>query len=219
MCRYRRSTVPAPTKGGCELRALILDYGEVLSLRQAPGLVDAMATELGIDRETFEPAYWRRRRAYDLGMPASEYWSATLGDLGVTSTTAIPALIDLDVQSWTGYREPMWALAASARAAGWKTAILSNGVPEVMARVGAERDLSLFDAVVVSYEIGHAKPDAEIYEVTLSRVGSTAADGLFVDDRAENIAAAERLGLSTFHFTGDDRMGRFSAFLTAELSK
>jgi putative hydrolase of the HAD superfamily len=192
----------------------------VLSLRQDSDLVDRMTAITGAGRERFEQAYWRHRRAYDLGRRATDYWRDTLHDLGVTEDAAVESLIDLDVQSWTRYREPMWALARTVRAAGVKTAILSNGVPEVMARVRADRPLAeLFDVVVVSYELGHAKPDREIYDATLSKLGVAAQDALFVDDRGENIAAADRLGLGTFHFTGDGRFGRFQACLTEELSK
>jgi len=179
-----------------------------------------MAEIIGVDRERFEQAYWRHRRAYDLGRRATDYWRDALHDLGVGDHAVLESLIDLDVQSWTRYREPMWTLARDVRASGVKTAILSNGVPEVMARVRADRPLAeIFDVVVVSYELGHAKPDREIYEATLSELGVVPQDALFVDDRGENIAAADELGLRTFHFTGDDRFGRFRAYLTEELSK
>jgi putative hydrolase of the HAD superfamily len=192
----------------------------VLSLPQDSALVDGMAAITGVDRERFEQAYWRHRRAYDLGRRATDYWRDTLHDIGVTDHAVLESLIDLDVQSWTRYREPMWTLARTVHASGVKTAILSNGVPEVMARVRADRPLAeLFDVVVVSYELGHAKPDREIYEATLSKLGVAPRDALFVDDRGENIAAADTLGLGTFHFTGDGRFGRFQAYLTEELSK
>ncbi len=192
----------------------------MLSLPQDNDLVDRMAAITGVDRERFEQAYWRHRRAYDLGRRATDYWRDTLHDLGVSDHAVLESLIDLDVQSWTRYREPMWTLARDVRASGVKTAILSNGVPEVMARVRADRPLAeIFDVVVVSYELGHAKPDREIYEATLSRLGVAPQEALFVDDRGENIAAADELGLRTFHFTGDDRFGRFQAYLTEELSK
>jgi len=192
----------------------------VLSLPQDSDLVDRMAASVGVERGRFERAYWRHRRAYDLGRRATDYWRDTLHDLGVSDRAVLESLIDLDVQSWTRYREPMWTLARDVRVSGVKTAILSNGVPEVMARVRADRPLAeIFDVVVVSYELGHAKPDREIYEATLSRIGVLPHDALFVDDRSENITAAEELGLQTFHFTGGDRFGRFQAYLTEELSK
>jgi putative hydrolase of the HAD superfamily len=192
----------------------------VLSLPQDNDLVDRMAATTGVGRERFEQAYWRHRRAYDLGRRAADYWRDTLHDLGVSDHAVLASLIDLDVQSWTRYRAPMWTLAREVRASGVKTAILSNGVPEVMASVRADHPLAeIFDVVVVSYELGHAKPDREIYEATLSELGVVPQDALFVDDRGENIAAADELGLRTFHFTGDDRFGRFLAYLTEELSK
>ena len=179
-----------------------------------------MAEIIGVDRERFEQAYWRHRRAYDLGRRATDYWRDTLHDLGVSDHAVLESLIDLDVQSWTRYREPMWTLARDVHASGVKTAILSNGVPEVMARVRADRPLpEIFDVVVVSCELGHAKPDPEIYEATLSKLSVAPQDALFVDDRGENIAAADELCLRTFHFTGDDRFSRFQAYLTEELSK
>ena len=60
----------------------------------------------------------------------------------------------------------------------------------------------IFDVVVVSYELGHAKPDREIYEATLSKLGVVPQDALFVDDRGENIAAADELGLADLPFHG-----------------
>jgi putative hydrolase of the HAD superfamily len=201
------------------VRALILDYGEVLSLPQSPELTEAMAATLGVPRDTFEAAYWRHRRAYDLGLPVTDYWTMTLADLGITAVSSIPALVELDIRSWTRYREPMWTAAAAARAAGVKTAILSNGVPEIMERVRLERMLgATFDVVVVSCEVGCAKPDPEIYRLTLSQLDAAPEHAVFVDDRTENIDAARQLGLRTVHFSGEERMAEFQARLTEELS-
>jgi putative hydrolase of the HAD superfamily len=196
------------------VQALILDYGEVLSVPQSRDALRAMADATGVALDAFEPAYWRHRRAYDIGLPARDYWTATLADLRAPGDDLIDRLIALDVESWTHYREEVWDIAAAVRRAGQKTAILSNGVPEVMARVRRDRDLpALFDAVIVSYEVGHAKPDAGIYQLTLSRLGVAAGDSLFVDDRAENITAAAALGMETLHFTGDDKLQRLRARL------
>ena len=180
-----------------------------------------MAAITGVDRERFEQAYWRHRRAYDLGRRATDYWRDTLHDLGVTDHAVLESLIDLDVQSWTRYREPMWTLARTVRAAGVKTAILSNGVPEVMARVRADRPLA--ETLRRRGGLVRARPretrSRDLPRPPCSKLGVVPQDALFVDDRGENIAAADTLGLRTFHFTGDDRFGRFQAYLTEELSK
>jgi putative hydrolase of the HAD superfamily len=189
------------------LRALILDFGEVLVRPQPAAIVAEMAALAGLDDEGFRRRYWHHRRFYDGGAPADEYWKLVLaGPPPAANPTGAPIdrLKDADARSWTDYREDLWTLTAEFRARGGKTAFLSNGVPEVMNRVRAERALGdYFDAVVVSYEVGFTKPDAKIYELCLSQLGVLASSALFVDDRAENIEAAERLGIQTMLFRGD----------------
>lgn len=53
----------------------------------------------------------------------------------------------------------------------------------------------LADLMVISSEEGVAKPDPRIYELTLNRLGVTASEALFVDDRPENVEPAVRLGM------------------------
>lgn len=198
------------------LEALILDYGNVLSHPQREDWFEAMAAQAGVPTQVFRDAYWRHRQPYDAGLPAAEYWRRVLATLGQSSGAlehgpAIDKLIEADVASWTEYREEMWVLARSFRVGGGRTAFLSNGVPEAMARIRAERPLERwFDVVVVSCEVGVAKPDPVIYRMCLSRLSVEPDHALFVDDRLENIDAAARLGIETFHFAGDDLMRRLA---------
>jgi putative hydrolase of the HAD superfamily len=117
----------------------------------------------------------------------------------------LDALMTADFLSWNDARDAVWAIAALFKASGGRTAILSNGVPAVMNRVRTARPLAdCFDAVIVSFEVGCAKPDPRIYEICLEKLGVPAASALFVDDRLENVAAAEQLGINTLHFTGEE---------------
>ena len=185
--------------------ALILDYGEVLCHPMRPGGMALLASQLGAPESEMAEVYWRHRRDYDLGMPSRQYWALVAQDLGTALDEGLLAsLITVDVDSWTDYRDEMWALAATFREAGGRLGMLSNGVPEIVARIRSDRDLSaLFDAVVISYEVQLAKPEPEIYRITLDRLGVPPGAALFVDDRLENIDAARELGFETLHFTGD----------------
>jgi len=191
-------------------RALILDYGGVLSHPQPEEWFSSTAREMGVEEGALRRAYWQHRHAYDAGLPAEEYWQRVEDTLGLPSRPhLIPRLIQSDVESWTSYREEVWAVARSFRARGGRTAFLSNGVPEAMARIRAERPLERwFDVVVVSFEVGVAKPDPDIYRICLSRLGVLPEQALFVDDRVDNIEAAARLGIETLHFEGDQALGK-----------
>jgi putative hydrolase of the HAD superfamily len=185
-------------------KALILDYGEVLSHPQADGTLAAMAGVLGVPEPSFTEAYWRGRHEYDCGLPAREYWTGIALSLGLDAPdeAQFSALVACDISSWTDYRDAMWDLVREFREAGGRTAFLSNGVPEIMERIRADRALhDFFDAVVVSCEVGLAKPDAAIFHLTLERLGARPAEALFVDDRAVNTAAAEALGIATLTFS------------------
>ena len=53
----------------------------------------------------------------------------------------------------------------------------------------------LFDAVVLSNEVGVSKPDVRIYEIIAERLGVDTAVCVMVDDRAENIDGAVAAGM------------------------
>lgn len=61
-------------------------------------------------------------------------------------------------------------------------------------------EILFFDAYVLSYEVGYMKPERQIYQVALERGEAEAKECLFIDDREENIEAAEKIGMSYIHF-------------------
>lgn len=203
MIRYNTAVVP--------LRALILDYGNVLTYPQAQDVIDAMAARLDVTVEAFSAAYWEHRRPYDAGdYSGVDYWRRVLRSLGRASQdTDGQALLDWlirrDGDSWMRYREETWDLTRAVRASGIRTAMLSNMGVELYDCIRRDRDLTAwFDVVIVSGEVRSTKPDPRIYRLCLERVDAESAECLFVDDRPENVSAAAALGMRTVHFTGDD---------------
>lgn len=66
--------------------------------------------------------------------------------------------------------------------------------------------LALFDDIVVSGAERLAKPDPAIYRLAIERSGLPAERLVFIDDRAENLAAAEAAGMRGIHFTDADAL-------------
>jgi len=62
---------------------------------------------------------------------------------------------------------------------------------------GVEKLDDLFEKVYLSYEMGLMKPDPAIYLQVLEESGLIAEETLFLDDNADNIAAASKLGIDT----------------------
>ena len=200
--------------------ALILDFGEVLVRPQSAASIQRLADLAGLEIADFKERYWQHRLGYDSGLLSdAEYWRrVTEGALlQARFESTLQDLMTADFMSWTDYREELWDLTLDFKSRGGRTALLSNGVPAVMDTVRSTRPLTgHFDAVVVSYEVGCVKPDPRIYQICLAQLGAHAVSTLFVDDRLENLEAAARLGIQTFHFLGDHSVAALRARLLDE---
>jgi epoxide hydrolase-like predicted phosphatase len=91
---------------------------------------------------------------------------------------------------------PMVETVRRARAAGAKTAILTNNIAEGRDTWQAWLPVDeLFDAIVDSSAVGMRKPNPKIYEHTLALLdGVEPANAVFLDDYESNVRAAEALG-------------------------
>jgi putative hydrolase of the HAD superfamily len=77
-----------------------------------------------------------------------------------------------------------------------KIAVVSNAWPHMRSRMANAGLLEMVDAVVLSCEIGFAKPDPRIYAAALRGVGARPAEALFIDDTSGHVAAARSHGMS-----------------------
>lgn len=77
----------------------------------------------------------------------------------------------------------------------FKIGMLSNMAGNWLDQLFEPWQRELFDAVVLSYETGSAKPDAAIYNLTAERLGVGAADCLFIDDIERYCTAAREVGM------------------------
>ena len=168
-----------------------------------------MAAVLRLPRDRFEEIYWRHRLAYDEGkLDPFEYWKY----FGSVTPAQIEQLNRLDGASWTHADEAITGWAGQLRAAGFRTALLSNMPFSVRDAVLACDWLPEFDQRTFSCELRISKPSPEIYEHCLRGLGIAAKDALFLDDRPSNVQGAEGVGMHSILFTS-------AADLTAQLAK
>ena len=186
------------------IRAVIFDYGMVLSHPQEPAALGNLLTITGLDRDTFESHYWTHRLAYDMGrLNGRSYWQQLASDSGIELTaTDIERLIENDVLMWCTINEPMLAWAQALAESGLRIGILSNMGEDVLSYMRQEFAwLGDFHHHTWSCELGIVKPDPEIYIYTCEKLGVAPSEALFLDDKIENIEAAHRVGLHAIQFT------------------
>lgn len=93
------------------------------------------------------------------------------------------------------------AILGELREAGYTLCALSNWSTETFGRVRGDYPfLKWFDQMIISGEVGLAKPDKAIFMLAAQRVGRAPADCLFIDDLTVNIDAAREYGFQTIQF-------------------
>jgi putative hydrolase of the HAD superfamily len=101
-----------------------------------------------------------------------------------------------------GPDEEMIAAVEAARRAGVPTGLISNswgtGIYE-------RAPMQIFDATVISGDVGLHKPEPEIYRLGAERIGVPVEACVFVDDLRENVAGAEAVGMTAILHRGADR--------------
>lgn len=64
----------------------------------------------------------------------------------------------------------------------------------------------LLDDMVISGEVGHVKPEPEIYQIMLDKIGRPARECLFIDDALANIHQAQKMGFAVVHFRAPEQL-------------
>lgn len=83
----------------------------------------------------------------------------------------------------------------------YKIVLFSNAVPKFLRQILKENDLEkLFDSIIISSEIGVAKPDPAFFKKALDIIEASPEDIFFIDDNLENVKEAEKLGIQAAVF-------------------
>ncbi len=187
---------------------VVFDYGGVISSPQPERAVAAMAAVVGRPVPEFSDAYWARRHAYDLAeVTADDYWRAAAGQAARPwDGSATAELNSLDTASWLHLQPGTVRLIEDLAANGTRLAMLSNAPYAVAEAVAALPLARHFEHLLFSCHLRLAKPDPRCYRKALARLGADPADVFFTDDRADNVAAAARLGIHAIRFTAAEQV-------------
>jgi putative hydrolase of the HAD superfamily len=188
---------------GGRIKAVILDYGEVLCHRPSEGEFQRLGKVFGAEGDSFLALWDKNRGAFDRGdMTAEAYWTALAEDAGAeVDREQMEQVYKWDVEMWGNVNASMVRWLEELSRGGIKTALLSNIPPAMIAYLRENFEwLDLFDFKTFSAEVRLIKPDPAIYEHTLRGLGVAAAETLFVDDRDINVRAALGLGIQALRF-------------------
>jgi putative hydrolase of the HAD superfamily len=189
------------------IKAVVFDYGKVISFPPADTVLDELAVVAGLDPRTLDALLWLHRGEYDRGtLSGKEYYRTLLAVGGVyPDEEALEKMVDIDLTGWAHINPDTVTLMEDLRAisalgtgavSALKLGILSNMPHEFLAL--ARRTIPVFDlpdVCIFSCEVGYIKPEAAIYRRLLSALGCTPEELVFFDDMQINVDAARSLGI------------------------
>jgi putative hydrolase of the HAD superfamily len=184
------------------IRAVIFDFGRVISAQKPEALFRRYERELGLTPGTiniimFASDAWRDAL---LGKKtATEYWESIGPQLGLYSPGQIESF-RLRYHADEKINHQVLELIGILRGR-YKLAVCSNSPPRLVDWLADWRMEHLFDVIFCSGDEGIMKPDRAAFGVTLTRLGVEPSEAVLVDDDSENIEAASRCGLTAIHFT------------------
>jgi epoxide hydrolase-like predicted phosphatase len=199
-------------------RALVVDFGGVLTTSIWPAFASFCERE-GLAPETVRELFRADPDALGLlrGLETGELDEAAFEPrfAKLLGLDAHDGLIDR-LFSDLGPDERMVGAVKAAKAAGLGTGLISNswglGIYD-------RAPTDLFDATVISGDVGLHKPQPEIYLLACERLAVKPAECVFVDDLRENIAGAEAVGMTgVLHRDPAETLPRLEELLGVDLS-
>ena len=181
---------------------LIVDYGGVLTTDIFASF-RAFCEAEGLEPETVRERFLGDPEARAL-LEALEVGELTEAQFEPRFAAVLEVESERLVDRLFGGMEPDLAMidgVRAARRAGVRTGMLSNSWGDD--RYDREQLAELFDAWVISGEVGLRKPDPAIYELAAERLGLPPEACVFVDDLPGNLKPARALGMATIVHRGD----------------
>ncbi len=187
------------------MKGLLVDFGGVLTTNVFQSFKQFAESE-GLPPDTIKRAFKEDPEALALlrrlekgELTHQEFEPLFAERLGIENTDGLVERLFAGV----GPEEEMLDAVRRARASGVKTGLISNSWGEGLAYDQSTLD-ELFDAVVISGDVGMHKPEPEIFRLGAERIGVPPEECVFVDDLRENCAGAEAVGMTAILHRGPE---------------
>jgi epoxide hydrolase-like predicted phosphatase len=185
-----------------EIKAIVFDFGNVISRFDPARFFVNLAKVSGSSARDLAAAWSAHaelmRQFEDGQLTSAAFHVQACAALGITLEAA-PFI--------AAFNDIFTPIPASEELIGqlksfYKLGLLSNtNELHSAAVIRTSPVFPLFDAVALSHEIHAQKPDARIFDVVLDQLGLIAEECVYIDDSAENVAAAAALEFHAVHYT------------------
>jgi len=182
------------------IRAVFFDLGGVLLRTEFQAPRQQLAERLGMDYDDLVRIVFDSESGYQatLGQISSdEHWDSIIKRLKrpASELEAIRAEFfagDILDRTLLDYLRSLRGR--------YKTGLISNAWGDLRDYIVREKFDDAFDSIIISAEVGAAKPEARIFQIALEQLGVSPPEAVFVDDFLINIEGCQKVGMKGIHF-------------------
>lgn len=186
-----------------QIKAVIFDFGGVFLDDPLPGMLKYYSSQLGVNTEEMKKAFLKEIDPYQKGeIEEVEFWKRVAKDLNVKPPEKSIWLNGIK----DNYQEKDATLKIvdKLKSNGYKLGLISNTETPVVDLI--KNTCKGFDSIILSCEVGLAKPGKEIFELSLEKLGARPQEAIFIDDRIENVNTANEMGMKGILFTTPEKL-------------
>lgn len=177
---------------------IVFDFGNVLATFNEHQILSAFCEEK--DMEVFKEAVFYNWQTLDEGsVPYNEYANHALSLLPERLHDNVTDFFQNWYQKLTPIQD-IWNLIYNLKEQGYKLYILSNAPTYFAEHAAFFEIIKEFDGTVFSAPINMWKPNHNIYQHLFEKYQLNPSECFFIDDRANNIAAAKACGMDGIVF-------------------
>lgn len=183
-----------------KIEAVIFDFGGVLSYFKNKQAVNYISDELNIAPCKIRQGIAEYKTKKTKIFSEEVFWEVLSEFLRIKVPVDFTKMFRSFLQERVNIHPEMKELVLLLKQKGYKVYMLSNQNFLQFSVLKAKGIFEFFDASIVSSQVRASKPDEKIYQIFLKQTKQDPGRCLFIDDKAQNLKAAEKLGFNVLYF-------------------
>jgi putative hydrolase of the HAD superfamily len=182
------------------IRAVFFDLGGVILRTEYQAPRQQLAERLGMEYDDLDRIVFDSETGHQAAIgaiTARQHWESVLKRL----KRPVEEITSIRDEFFAGdiIDRELLAFLRSLRGT-YITGLISNAWSDLREYLVREKIDDAFDHIIISAEVGVAKPEAKIFRVALEQAGVSPNEAVFVDDFYVNIEGCEKVGMKGIHF-------------------
>ena len=187
-----------------EIKVIIFDWGNVLTQKSSNDSlytffktsfrIDHAELKLVLDDSEFQTITLRKT--------AKEFWNEFASKKNIILPSNWFENLEKEKIACVAHKLnlEMIDLIKQLKINGYRVVMFSNIIKEMAALIRKAGHYDHFEDAILSCEIGYSKPNPKAYDILLSRINAKPFECMFIDDKKENIRAAQEKGIQGIVF-------------------